>query len=177
MLLLDPRVLRSGFLIALLSLSVACSGQGDDDDMAGVPCVEDSRSEAFSEDMEKTGAGELAVFTLHSIDPSPPDIGDNTWSLSVRDADDDSALSSCSLDVRPWMPDHEHGSNNPTGSESAPGTYTVSGLLFIMPGYWESTVSVDCQPGGDDDDSAADDSEAPPQALSDSATFGFCVEG
>ncbi len=168
--------LYSSALLALLSLSAGCDDH-DHGEMAGVPCVEDSRAEAFVEDIEKTGAEGRAVFTLHSIDPNPPDIGDNTWELSARDATDDSALSSCSLDVHPWMPDHEHGSNSPSGSEGEPGNYTVSGLLFIMPGYWESTVSIDCQPGGDDDDSASDDSEEPSEALNDSTIFGFCVEG
>jgi len=136
----------------------------DHGEMAEVPCDEESRAEDFVEDMEKTGAEGLAVFTLHSIDPNPSDIGDNTWELSVRDAADDSPLSACSLDIRPWMPDHEHGSNNPTGSESEPGSYAVSGLRFIMPGYWENTVTISC--------SSDEDGE-----WSDSVIYGFCLEG
>ena len=162
------RVVLSGLLVAFVALNTACGSSDDDDDMAGLPCSEDERADSFVEDMQKTGTAGLTIFTLHSISPNPPDIGENDWNLSVQTTGDGSALPACSLDIRPFMPDHEHGSNNPSGSEGEGESYDVSGLLFIMPGYWENTVTIDCAPSDDADDSVA---------LNDSAVFGFCVEG
>ncbi len=170
--------LATVLLLTTCVLFGACGSEGDDDDMADVPCSEDARSQVFAEDMQAAGVSGLATFTLHSITPNPPDIGDNNWELSAQRTGDGSALTGCTLDVRPWMPDHNHGSNNPAGSEGAAGTYSVEGISFIMPGYWENTVTINCGGDGDDDDSASDGSEEPPtEALSDSGIFGFCIEG
>ncbi len=164
--------LFTALLAAAPLLLIACGGDDDDDSMAITPCDEDDRGEVFSADMEKTGDDGLAIFVLNSIAPDPPDIGDNDWQITVRDAADDSPQSGCTLDVRPWMPDHEHGSNQPQGVEADPGVYSVGGVRFIMPGYWENTVTVHCS-AGDDDDSAGDDASG----WTDSAIFGFCLEG
>jgi len=176
------RIVLSLLGASFVALSTACVSSDDDDDMADLPCDEDDRADTFVEDMQKTGTAGLANFTLHSISPNPPDIGENAWSLSVEAVDDGSALAACSLDIRPWMPDHDHGSNNPSGSEGEAGSYDVSGMLFIMPGYWENTVTIDCSPSeaGDDDDSAGDDDDSvgnDSTTLTDSAVFGFCIEG
>ncbi|MBJ95579.1 MAG: hypothetical protein CMP23_14040 [Rickettsiales bacterium] len=160
-------------LPALLAtfLMISCD---QTDDPAGVPCEQDERAETFTADMSRTGAAGLAIFTLHSISPAPPDVGLNDWSISVRSAADDSPLTGCSLKLVPWMPDHNHGSNEPGGIEGEPGTYQVDGLRFVMPGYWENSVELECGAAGDDDDSASDD---PGPSLSDSAMFSFCVVG
>jgi hypothetical protein len=163
-----PRIVLSGLVVVFIALSTACSSSNDDDDMADLPCAEDNRADSFVEDMQKTGTAGLAIFTLHSIAPNPPDIGENDWNLSVEAVDDGSPLATCSVDIRPWMPDHEHGSNHPSGSEGEADSYDVAGMLFIMPGYWENTVTIDCAPSEEGDD---------PTALTDSAVFGFCVEG
>ncbi len=92
----------------------------------------------------------------------------------MRSADDPSPLSGCNLTVRPWMPDHEHGSTQPSGAEGDPGVYLVSGVRFIMPGYWESTVTITCGGGSDDDDSA-DGDDAP--EWTDSVIYSFCIDG
>ncbi len=152
-------------MLALFAgLLAGCPASPDDNPHATVPCDEETRDEDFSADMEKTGDSGLAVFTLNSISPDPSDIGDNDWQFTVRDANDGSPLSGCSLDVRPWMPDHEHGSNQPQGAEGDPGVYLVSGVRFIMPGYWENTVTISCSPDDGDE-------------WTDSAVFGFCLEG
>jgi hypothetical protein len=150
-----------------LALAGAC-GENDDDDLstATVPCDEEPRAEPFSVDMEKTGDAALAIFTLHSIDPDPSDIGDNDWQMSARSAEDDTPLSGCDLDILPFMPDHEHGSNQPHGVEGEPSHYSIAGLRFIMPGYWRNTITITC-PG--DENGAA--------GLTDTTIYGFCVEG
>ena len=150
---------------ASVLLAVACDENSDDDDsMATGACDEDERAEIFSADMERTGDEDLAIFMLNSISPEPSYIGDNDWLITVRSAADDSPLSGCSLTIRPCMPDHEHGSTQPSGAEGDPGVYLVGSVRFIMPGYWESTVTITCSVG--------DAGE-----WSDSAIYGFCVEG
>jgi len=151
---------------ALLALAGAC-GQSDDHDhpTATVPCDEEPRADAFSGDLEKTGDAGLAIFTLHSIDPEPSDIGDNDWQMSVRSAVGDTPLSGCDLDILPFMPDHEHGSNQPHGVEGEPSHYSITGLRFIMPGYWQNTATITCpenENGGE---------------MTDTTIYGFCVEG
>ncbi|MEQ1504389.1 MAG: FixH family protein [Myxococcota bacterium] len=88
--------------------------------------------------------------------PTPPDVGDNQWTVTVTDAD--GAAAALPLKLTPWMPLHGHGLTPPdyAGADEGDGSYVVTPFDLIMPGLWQFTVDL-----GDDD----------------AAVFLFCAEG
>lgn len=98
-----------------------------------------------------------AVVAIASAVPTPPDVGDNTWILSVEDAAG-APLAGLDPVVTPWMPEHGHGLAPPdyTAIDQGDGTYTVPTFDLVMPGLWQFTVDL-----GDGDE----------------AVFLFCAEG
>ncbi|MCA9490514.1 MAG: FixH family protein [Myxococcales bacterium] len=133
----------------------ACSGGSDvvltgdtDDDCAG--------ADTFVAGIEvESSGGELV--SIVSAEPTPPDVGDNTWTVAVADASG-APMAGLAPVVRPWMPMHGHGLAPPeyVGIDQADGTYVVPTFDLIMPGLWEFTVDL-----GDGDQ----------------AMFSFCAEG
>jgi hypothetical protein len=93
--------------------------------------------------------------------PGEPDRGDNEWTIEAMDSGG-SMLDGASIQVKPWMPDHRHGTNplyidaTPTGR---PGQYTLPTFDLFMGGFWTFTFTVES--GGQ----------------SDTVQFGFCIEG
>jgi hypothetical protein len=57
------------------------------------------------------------------------------------------------------MPHHGHGTSQPSLTPNADGTYTIDGLYLYMVGLWEVVLS------------------AKAGAVTDTATFAFCVDG
>lgn len=85
-----------------------------------------------------SAGGNLTV-TVEPVTPAVPARGLNTFRFSVQ-ASAGGAASGLTLSVRPWMPDHGHGSNPvPTVTEdpASTGTFTVSNVNFTMAGTWE----------------------------------------
>jgi hypothetical protein len=150
--------LLPGFLVALSFPLIACS-DGPDDNNDVVDCDDEPRADVYAAGMSKLGDSGVE-FVLVSSDPTPPDRGDNNWTLQVLEsaAPTDGLI----LDVVPFMPDHGHGTPKiaeiePVGSD---GMYEVTTVNLWMPGLWEVTVSAS-DTGG----------------LIDSAVFAFCIDG
>jgi len=58
------------------------------------------------------------------------------------------AASVTGLRVDAGMPAHKHGMNyQPQVSNSGPGKYTATGLMFHMPGLWQFTFDVETSAG------------------------------
>lgn len=73
-----------------------------------------------------------------------PDIGLDTWSVSITNADGTPAEVTMMAE-RPWMPLHGHGATTfPMVSPGDPGKFTITGIDFFMAGYWEQKL--DLQP-------------------------------
>ena len=147
--------------LLLLPLLAACSGGGDDSDLpdAGFNCQIDQRDEEFTAGMHKTGDNGI-TFTLVSSDPAPPARNDNDWVVDI--ADDTGPLVGATVTVKPFMPDHNHGTSIPAQiSETSDGEYAIDRVNLPMPGIWEITLSATPAGGG-----AAD---------KDSVVFTFCV--
>ena len=85
--------------------------------------------------------------------PTPPDVGDNAWTLEITDASG-APLSGLAVDVQPWMPLHGHGLSPAryAAADLGGGTYDVESFDLIMPGLWEFTV--DLAAGGEAEDTA-----------------------
>ena len=149
-------------LASLALVASACGSTNGGGPNTDAGCAEDSRVEPYEPGAEITGAQGLVLFRMGTLSPDPADVGDNAWNLSLEDASSGGALSGCTLEATPFMPDHNHGSNNPTATEaSTAGDYEFTDISFIMAGYWEVTLNASC-PALDGDDSLM---------------VNFCVEG
>lgn len=87
--------------------------------------------------------------------------GLNTWTVKVTDGKGN-PVSGAAIKVRPFMPDHGHGSSitpqiMPMAAE---GTYQVGLLDFFMPGIWQETFTI-----------------TPTTGPADTVVFTFCVDG
>lgn len=93
--------------------------------------------------------GEHGLLVEATLSPDPPRAGevDMEMELSV----DGEALEGADVEVEPWMPAHDHGSNtDPVVDEHHAGHYVVDDLTFSMPGVWELRVVAQWD-GGDDE--------------------------
>lgn len=166
---MSPGLMRSLMLSALLvSAGGLVAGCGDDPTPTGNGqgnlCAGESRAETFVMGMDKaTSAGQYRVqisdARIGNI-PTAPDRGLNTWTVQVLDGAG-AAMTDVQLRLRPWMPDHGHGTPGKNWHDGvADGDNYVFGPFdLIMAGYWEFTIEVT---EGD---------------TVDSAKFGFCIEG
>jgi hypothetical protein len=152
-------------VLALSMLLAACGGNGAGDDVsdpdAAFSCATEERGETFSAGMNKTGAKGI-TFTIVSSDPAPPARDNNAWVIAVED--DTGPLVGATLSVKPFMPDHNHGTSIPTNISAGDvdGQYDANPVNMFMPGVWEITINATPAGGG-----AAD---------KDSVVFTFCVD-
>ena len=109
--------------------------------------------------MEQKGAAGALAVKLESINPNPVIKGNNDWKIQVVDAQG-APVSGATITVKPYMPDHGHGSSiiPQVAAGADPGTYDVSLLNLFMPGIWTVTFDVTTQDN-----------------VTDSAVFTFCV--
>jgi hypothetical protein len=110
--------------------------------------------------MSEVGASKALTFILVGSSPAPPAIDDNIWTVKVLDPSGAPATNATFSSIKTWMPDHGHGSpETPMATPDLDGTYTVQPLYLFMNGLWQITFTV--QVG----------------AVSDTATFSFCIGG
>ncbi|HTE52091.1 MAG TPA: FixH family protein [Kofleriaceae bacterium] len=154
-------MLASRSLVVGLALSLfvpACAGGDDDDggDDTEVNCATETRDDDFVAGMTKDG--DVFAFRLMDSVPSPPDKGDNTWTIRIEDGGEGVPALDVSFSLN--MPDHGHGTPIPVGvTDEGDGSYTADPINMWMPGLWDVTINAD-------DGTAAD-----------SVTFSFCVQG
>ena len=154
-----------GLMVLAGALLAACGAADQHDDGhthddGGMTCSDDARSDHYAAGLEKASANGVFKVTLISADPAPPAKGDNTWTVEIHDAGD-APVDGATLTVRPWMPDHGHGTSiEPmVAPGTAAGQYVISNIDLRMPGLWEVTLTIEA--GG----------------TTDEVVFAFCVEG
>jgi hypothetical protein len=140
----------------------ACTGDsvdltpGDDDDDE----QDCAGADTYVDGIEQTTPSGRTV-KLMSASPTPPDVGDNAWTLEVLDAAG-APEEGLQLELLPWMPLHGHGLSPPTygSTEAGGGTYELETFDLIMPGLWQFTIDAGIATGEPDE-----------------AVFMFCAEG
>jgi len=152
---------RTLHLVAAAALLAGCSGGGGDDDQT-YRCDTETRAVVYAPGMVATGNDAVYEIELVEATPAPPDKGDNSWLIEVRDATTTTPTSAVDLVVTPFMPDHGHGSPiTPVVTPGAgDGRFQIDSLNLWMPGLWEVRIDVT------DGDTATD-----------LVVFPFCVEG
>ncbi len=167
---LKRRFLRVSILAFLAAASVSACGGGEEDDGVDEPiatCAEDTRDDEFVVGIEKTGSAGYTLSLLDSL-PAPPQKGDNSWSLELRDPVGE-LMPGYTLETAPFMPDHGHGTAvEALVTDDGDGIYTLNPVNFFMPGYWETTITVVDQGETESED---DDTDI------DTMLFKFCIEG
>lgn len=112
---------------------------------------QDTPAVIYMPGMKATSSAGTYVATLQSAitDGTPPlvgpEIGLDTWVVSIANASDGTPAEVTVMAERPWMPFHGHGATTfPVVTAGDPGKFTVSGIDFFMAGYWEQKL--DLQP-------------------------------
>ena len=147
--------------VIALAAVVGCGSEETDPDPEDLRCDEEDRADAYTPGMVAEGADAVYSVRLLESTPAPPSKGDNTWILDVLDHDSSAPVDGATITVKPFMPDHGHGTPvrpvvAPTGE---PGQFQVDQVNLWMPGYWEVGVAVDV--GG----------------VGDEAVFRVCIDG
>ncbi len=139
------RLVTLSALLLALALGPACgdTGTGGDGDVNGDGDGDgDGVHDVYEDGITKQG--EVFEVAILQADPSPPDRGDNTWTLKV--SRDGSPVSGLTVVVSPFMPAHNHGTTPADYAGEAmtdePGMYTVVPFDLFMPGSWSLAVAV-----------------------------------
>jgi hypothetical protein len=134
------------------------STSGDGDDAGEATCDNAQGLDTYVANLTKAGKSGLS-FVLKTSDPAPPARGTNNWTLAITDTTG-AGVAGATIDVKPFMPLHGHGSSIvPTITDSGGGAYVLSNLYLFMPGLW--TITINAKAG----------------AISDAAVFTFCIAG
>ena len=159
----------------MLLLLLACTGKpadsadtsdtadsGGDSSSAVDVCGDTATWDTWEDGLSRVGDGSLLTFTIAAAEPSPPDKGDNVWTIGVSAVADGSPVSDETVTIAPFMPEHGHGTNpaTVTTTSNGDGTYTSTSFNLFMGGLWQLTIGAT---GG--------------AAGFDSAMFSFCILG
>ena len=137
--------------------SVACGGT-DDGQSQQSACAVETRADTYVQGLEK--AGETLSLRLLDAQPAPPEVGNNEWVFEVSDRS--GLVTSATVSVKPWMPDHGHGTTPLYLDATPPDTgssYRLGPMDLFMPGYWTLTFEIEHQ------------------SVREEIVFGFCLEG
>jgi len=141
----DSRARPTAVLAAVLAIGlVACDPGGDDmgagDEAAELMCDSEERTDDFAIDLTKMGQRHSVA--IAEAMPAQPIRGDNTWTVLITD-ESGTPVEGITLDARPWMPDHGHGSSvEETVTDMGEGMYMLDPLNLFMAGYWEVALEI-----------------------------------
>jgi hypothetical protein len=143
-------------------------GPGPDVDF--ISCADEPRAPPFQQGMQVPSAAGTYVVKLvrntftdasGKVLTEPPAKGVDVWTVEVDAAATQTPLDGLTIAVRPFMPDHGHGTTSVGVTPAGAGVYTISPLNLYMAGYWEVTLTI------------TDPSAATP--ASDTAMLKICV--
>lgn len=123
-------------------------------------CATDPRAMAYAVGISQASADGKVKIAFADAMPAPPAKGANVWTITLTDAAQ-MPIDGATIDVKPFMPDHGHGSSaTPVVTGKGSGNYEVTNLQLFMPGIWQITFTV-----------------TPAGGVAESVVFTFCVEG
>lgn len=155
---LPARLVAASAVCALLAALSSCSQASNATDDAGVPaddapapfCATDPRAQSFTPGLAQSGKSGVLHAKLLDIAPAPTAKGDNAWTLALFDAAG-APVDGATISVKPFMPDHGHGSSiTPLVTPAGSGKYGISRLNLFMPGLWQITFNVQTSAGAVD---------------------------
>lgn len=161
---------RAVSLVALVG-GAACSSNSNGAGATGTPdaavpdgglvgCQSDPRDDTYAPNLTKAGKSGNFQFVLQNANPGPPALNGNAWVVQLTDMSGNPVSGATFTSIKPWMPDHGHGSSAiPSATDNHDGTYSIAPLYFFMAGLWQVTFAVQAN------------------GMTDSAVFSFCVQG
>ncbi len=147
------------WLLLAAALLLSCSSDPAAPPKPAAFCASDPRVADFSLGLQAVCPDGKLQISIDSAAPDPVIQGVNDWVISVRDGAGQ-PVDGATIDVKPTMPDHGHGS--PTRTTVTPrggGQYALDGINLSMRGVWLITLDVTAGP------------------VTDTATYTFCVDG
>ena len=149
-------VLLVGVIAALAGSGCKSNGAAADDsgvvaDADFVSCAAEIRAPPFQQGFQVTshsGTYLLKVLKNTFTDASnqvltiDPAKGVDVWTIEIDTAAASTPVAGMSITVRPYMPDHFHGTTSVGVMPVGGGTYTISPLNLYMAGYWEITFNL-----------------------------------
>ena len=82
------------------------------------------------------------TIALVDANPAPPSLGDNTWTLEVKDSSG-ADIPDATFDVKQVMVDHGHGGSKIVKVTPADGgMYEAAPVNFNMSGFWTTEFHV-----------------------------------
>jgi hypothetical protein len=161
-----PRLLGALVLVAMpLGACVTSTGGGTGASTGGTVttdsvCANDPRAQLYAVGLEATTTSGTKV-SFVAANPAPPLMGENTWTIMVTDAQS-APVSGATIALKPFMPDHGHGSSivPQVTPMAADGTYQVTLIDLFMPGIWQNTFTI-----------------TPATGPVETVVFTFCVDG
>jgi hypothetical protein len=113
---------------------------------------------AYRSGMKQAGEHGIYTFEILDDDNPPPALGTSTWVVKITDASGQLVANAMMPDIKPWMPQHNHGSTaTPLVTNNSDGTYKITNLYLYMAGVWQIPLP------------------AVVGTMTDSATFTFCL--
>lgn len=106
-------------------------------------CSTDARASVYTSNMLVKGTAGTFDVKLDSVAPWPLVKGENTLTVTVVDAAG-APLTDAMLTLKPFMPDHGHGSSiiPLVGPAKADGSIEIDHVNTFMPGIWQLTFTV-----------------------------------
>lgn len=132
-----------GLLIATGACSSSSSGSGTTGSNPPSLCSTDARATMYTSNMVVKGTSGTFGVKLDSVDPWPLVKGENTLTVTVVDGAG-SPVTDATLTLKPFMPDHGHGSSIVplVGPAKPDGTIEIDHVNTFMPGIWQLTFTV-----------------------------------
>lgn len=130
-------------LMATGASAVAC-GSSDSPPAESRPdevCANETRADPYSAGETFEGTQGVTISLVDS-DPAPPALGDNTWTLDVKDSTG-AEIADATITAKQEMVDHGHGGSKTIHVTSLGGaSYKAAPVNFNMQGYWENEFTV-----------------------------------
>jgi hypothetical protein len=135
-------------VLALMITGIAAAGCSSGDSNPGPSshppddeCASDTRAEPFSAGMTFEGTNGMTI-GLTDSDPAPPRLGDNTWTIDLKDSSG-AEVADATMTVIQTMVDHGHqGSKTIKVTSLGGGSYKAAPVNFNMSGYWETAFTM-----------------------------------
>ena len=149
--------------LALLACGNGAGGAGGAGGSAPSVCAGDPRVQVYADGLSRAAMDGAMKVSFVAAAPTPPQKGSNTWTIHLTDGSG-KAIDGATIALKPYMPDHNHGSSiTPKIVPMGSGDYHVELLELFMPGVWQNTFTI-----------------TPPAAAGgapDTVVFTFCVDG
>ena len=136
--------------VATIPLLLAACDDGEssddamNDDGSTARACDDEERDDFSIGVER--AGTSLTLAIHDAMPSDPIRGDNAWTVAI--SKDGEMQPGAAIEVKPWMPDHGHGTPVKIEiTDMGEGQYMLDPLNLFMAGLWEVHLDVTLEDG------------------------------